>query len=125
MSETVRLPFKKAKKNSRCRVWPDQTVIISVRFPFRHTNRDFIFILGERYYVLPQILHDFVCNFMAKFVIGTPTFEKAKNKIEKYFNERRKQAKLKRKVGYRAESVQKPLENKIICFFLRDSRLNL
>ncbi len=92
--------------------------LVPARFPYRHAKREHVFILGERYYVLPQILHDFVCNFMAKHVIGTPTFEKAKSKVEKYFNERRKQAKLKRKVGYRAESASNNRQTCYLSFWL-------
>ncbi len=79
-----------------------------MRFPFRHANVSHVFILGELYHVLPQILHDFLCNYMANHVVGTATFERAKTKIEKYFNERRKQAKIKRKVGYRVETAANP-----------------
>ncbi len=84
-------------------------VKLTVRLPCRHSHVPHIFILGERYHVLPQILHDFICNYMAKHVVGAPTFEKAKEKLEKYFNERRKQAKIKQKVGNRAEAVKKTL----------------
>ena len=59
----------------------------------RHRSDGLVIILGERYWVYPQVFTEFLVRHMVDHVSGVPDREVAEDKLRGYFNETRKRSK--------------------------------
>ena len=73
-------------------------------------------ILGERYWVYPQIFTEFLVRHMVAHVSGVPDREAAEDKLRGHFNETRKKAKREQMVMKTPEESS-PFPRSIYCRF--------